>query len=366
MSSEKRDVGMKGKWDIGWGIEIRCNMNCEFCYSKEVRQPGSEINGTVYKNFIDKNADYISSINYGTGENALSEEWFQIVEYIGKNYPSIRQALTTNGYISAACQDSKKLEIFSKHIDEVDISLDFAQRERHNKFRGNPDAYDMAIAAFKLCSDYKKQTTLVFLGTNEVVQHHNLEGLFEIAHKHHAYLRTNIYRPTQGIDEKTQKYVLDYSSLLEMLKWVSNNHKVIKVSDRLLAAVLFQEKVEDFTGYSSLRILGDGSITPSTYLISEKYRKYNISDNVLLNEMEFSKEIARECIPKRCLDCSIGELCRGGTFDRRLLWYGTLDEQDPYCPHRHQEADTKGIVLSADKNFNSIHDSYLPTMFFAY
>lgn len=352
------------KWNIGWGVEVRCDMNCAFCYSKEVRV-ANNLNIDVYTKFIERNHKNISSINYGTGENSLSEDWFKLVEYIGNNYPFIRQALTTNGHISKACKDSRKLDLFVKYIDEVDVSLDFADRNRHNEFRGNSEAYDMAISTLQLCKYYNKQATLVFLGTNEVTNTNNLEGLFQIAYTYNSYLRSNIYRPTQGINNNTKRFILGYSNLINMLIWISKNHKIIKISDRLLAAVLGLENVEDFTGYSSLRILGDGSITPSTYLISKEYRKYNIINEISLSEIDFSNQILRDFIPSECLECTMQSFCKGGVYDRRLLWYGTLKERDPYCPYRYQKIDLKDIVLSPSDFFESVHDGYLPTLFFA-
>ena len=69
-------------------------------------------------------------------------------------------------------------------------------------------------------------------------------------------------------------------------------------------------------------------------------------------------------IPKECAGCEIVFKCRGGVFDRRILWYGTLAERDPYCPKRY------GFPLPERKFFIpehgriSVHDDYLPTLFF--
>lgn len=357
---------MDKKWNIGWGIETRCTMNCEFCYSREVRPSVTNMNLEIYKNFMDKNWKFIDSINYGTGENSLSEDWFKLIEYIGLNYPMIRQGITTNGHIAKACEDQEKEKIFKRFIDEVDVSLDFACAERHNQFRGNKEAFDLVMSTLQLCRKCNKCSTIVFLGTDEVVTPQNLKGLFDIANSFNAYLRTNIYRPTQGINVNTSKFILSYSSLLNMLQWIYNNHRIIRISDQLLSPVLFNEISEDYSGYSSLRILGDGSITPSTYLIGEQYRKFNISNDVDISNIDFSEQIARDKIPSACRDCTLVRVCKGGTYDRRLLWYGTLDERDPYCPKRYPDSKLNDIKLVKDDKFSSIHDKYLPTMFFAY
>lgn len=339
-------------------------MRCEFCYSREVRKPLQKLNLDVCKYFVDKNSKNISSINFGTGENSLSDDWFRLVKYIGANYPNIEMALTTNGNIYNECKDSNKLDIFNNFVNEVDISLDFVDKDRHNTFRRNFRAYDMAIDTLKLCKELGKQATIVFLGTNEVVHPKNLEGIFGIANKYNALLRSNIYRPTMGLNDEQNKFILDFSNLIKMLKWISDNHKIIKMSDCLLSAILFHKKEEDYSGKSSIRILSDGSITPSTYLVSENFRKYNIKDEVYLSEINFDEQLDRNYVPEACNGCKFIDKCKGGVLDRRLLWYGTLEEKDPYCPMRHINISIPDIKLSNYASFNSIHYGYLPTMFF--
>lgn len=352
------------KWDIGWGYISECNMKCEFCYSKDARHNINPIDLKVAQKFVNDNADVINSINYGTGENALSDEWFQLIRYIRENFPQIRQSLTTNGSIAKVIENNNmKYNIFSKAIDEIDISLDFCDSSRHNEFRGNSTAYQMAHQTLQLCKDLNKQRTIVFLGTNEVLQANNIEGIFEVADKYNAYLRCNIYRPASAIVGKTEKYILSYSRLMTFLQWVSEKHRIIKLSDCLLAAVLFNEGIPDYTGVSSLRILGDGSITPSTYLIDNKYRVSNIKNGIDLSSLKF-ENISNEKIPKKCMSCICVDKCKGGVIDRRLLWYGTLDERDPYCPYRHNDLKKYDIKYKGEESFQSVHDSYLPTMFF--
>lgn len=56
---------------------------------------------------------------------------------------------------------------------------------------------------------------------------------------------------------------------------------------------------------------------------------------------------------------------RGGVIDRRYLWNGSLDYRDPYCFIEDKQLLSKidGINLS-EEPFYSVHDGYLPTMFF--
>ena len=92
-------------------------------------------------------------------------------------------------------------------------------------------------------------------------------------------------------------------------------------------------------------------------------------DNTL-NEIKKLKDnkldrIVENVIPKECKNCKFVSLCKGGVVDRRYLWNGNLNKRDPYCFVDNPELmhKLKDITLSNEK-FESVHDGYLPTMFF--
>lgn len=88
-------------------------MKCKFCYSKFHRNEAKDLGLKEWLHFVDGNHEYINSINYGTGENSISDDWFSLIAYIRTKYPEIRQALTTNGYTSEVIQrDSDKKKFY--------------------------------------------------------------------------------------------------------------------------------------------------------------------------------------------------------------------------------------------------------------
>lgn len=359
------------KWVVGWGVVSSCNMNCKFCYSRNKRNEDKDIAPEYWYKFIDRNAHLIESINYGTGENSLSNDWWSLIDYIRTNYSHIIQSVTTNGYISEAVKnDPRKKEIFLKAIDEVDVSLDYAVDEEHVNFRGQKKAYQWAMNMLKLCRDNNKRLTIVSLGSDLVVTKENMEGIFDIADKNGAMLRMNIYRPTNGIDDFSKQFMLSKERLVDFLKWVNENYGILALDDALLSAIILGEKNIDPSGVNSLRILPNGDITPSTYLIQNDFIVANLKDDVDLNDIKKLKDnkldhIVENVIPKECNNCKYVSMCEGGVVDRRYLWNGSLDKKDPYCFVDDPKLMSKieGITTS-EENFESVHDGYLPTMFF--
>ncbi len=359
------------KWIVGWGVVSSCNMNCKFCYSRDKRVREKDIEPKYWYSFLDKNAHLIESINYGTGENSLSQDWFDFIYYVRTHYPDITQSVTTNGYISEVVKKNERnKDIFLKSIDEVDISLDYADKEKHNNFRGQNKAYDWAINMIKFCSENNKRTTIVSLGSDVVVTKENMTGIFEIASEYDTMLRMNIYRPTGGINDFSKAFLLSKERLINFLRWVYDNHKILALDDALLSAIILNKKNSDPSGINSLRILPNGDVTPSTYLIQDSFIIGNLKDDIDLNDLEKLKDgklkkIVENIVPDECKNCKYVSVCQGGVVDRRYLWNNTLNKKDPYCFIDDEELmeKVKGIKLSGE-SIQSVHDGYLPTMFF--
>lgn len=358
---------LKRKYALGIGFTAACNMNCSFCYSRDKRHIAPELSLNVWKDFISKNSEYIDNINYGTGENALSDEWFEFVEYIGTNYTWIKQAVTTNGTLTTRCKTSERCyEIVKKYIAEIDVSIDFCDDKKHDNIRGKVGAYQGAIDTLAFCEKNGIQATIVFLGVEETMNKGNLKGLFDIARKYNSYLRMNLYRPVR---DNTGYASPSLSKVLETLDWIYENEKIISLSDPFFGATCTKNGLHgDPTGKSSARITQDGKIYPSTYLLQGNYCIGHIEDESALVELlqkDVIFEIERAICPDDCQGCSLYERCKAGAVDRRLLVNKTLNSRDPYCPGKFCEGMNLRLYEEKSEGFSSVHDKYLPTLFFA-
>lgn len=355
--------------DVGWGIVSACNMKCKFCYSADVRQEIRNANVGIkdWISFVDRNSENIDSINYGTGENSLLDDWYEFVSYVSKNYPDIKQAITTNGTMYEMMMANPKYEkIVNEGIAEVDVSLDFFDEHKHDDLRELKGAFQNATSMLKYCKNTDIEATLVFIAINDVIQIDNLQGLFGFAKEVDCKLRTNIFRPMNIKDERIRSFVASYDSILRMLKWINENHSILYLGDPLFSSILTTgAAASDPSGVKSVRILSNGDITPSTYLINKEFRKVNIKD-ALLEELDHDNMGMDLHIPDKCDGCKYRERCRGGVLDRRYLWYGTFNEADPYCPLREEnyEPDFKVEINPNNEKIVSVHKDYLPTMFF--
>lgn len=358
---------MDRKWNIGWGFTKYCNMGCGFCYSQKTRDSCEDISEDIadHVEFVKKNHKVIKSINWGTSENSLTNNWYLLVDTIGEIDRNIKQGVTSNGYIGHKC--GKNIYCYDKivkWINEIDVSLDYHSPEKHNSFRGNNDAYSWVIETLEFCRAENIVSTVVFVGTEDTLSIENIAGLFDLAYKYGAYVRLNILRPTA----KSTLTPPSYSTVKKAIQFIIDNYQTVSLADPLFSSIYGMKSV-DPSGVSSLRILPDGSVTPCTYLTDSVW----IAGNILRRDLDIESfgetaqfaEISSNVRPEICGECKVVSLCGGGAKDRRILWYGSLRKPDPYCPFYNGDNGWANKKLKSTKNnYNFIHADYLPTLIF--
>lgn len=357
------------KWKIGWGLSNLCNMKCSFCYSKKVRQePDYEFNIQKGLEFVLRNKDRIDSINFGTGEPTLCPEMFMICDRIKKEAPEISIGITTNGTLAEAVKDPAKMDIFERCVDDVDVSMDYGDKENQDRSRGFPGAYERALRTLGLCKIKNKNVTVVNALHKDNCFTENLDALVRIARIFGASFRVNIYRPTVNFD-----LALSYDDMKKAFLHLVRNYGIESVADPLIASLIGVPCPDgDPVGKSSFRILPNGFITPSTYLIDKEWQSIRIDeiDNIdSLHDYEQFKRITNQKIPEMCRDCIHRTDCRGGVIDRRWLWNKSLGKKDPYCPYENgDDSDWKeecGTIMLPKIKKSFVHDGYLTTLIFS-
>ena len=354
------------QWTIGMGITSQCNMKCSFCYSQD-RRKNDDLSADAWISFIKSNASSICAINYGTGENTLSESWYQIITYTREKFPNIRQSLTTNGTLGKAIKTINKAMVIDRCIDEIDVSIDFANPTYHNKMRGFSGAFDLALDTLAYCKDYRKRATIVVIGLEQTLDIENLARLFELAAHYNAFIRINLYR---HVHSKSTFVPPRLSVVLKALDWIIKQHTIVSVSEpvfRSIYGIPMDNTIEN--ELFSMRILSNGDCTPSTYLITEEWIAGNILDNISLDSLLSTTPFKRfrNCVlPKECGGCHYSNTCHGGALDRRFLSWGNLDKPDIYCPRGLDEYfnPKKNLDLKF-LNQTTVHSNYLPTMIFS-
>jgi hypothetical protein len=319
---------------IGFGYTRLCNFNCVFCYSKGV-------SGTWRKeeaiNVIADAAEHHGAenveVNWGTGENILLPEFVEVLRKVhGLGVP---QDLTTNGSV---IMRKEALE----YLDELDVSIDYADPELHNKYRGHPKAFERATQAVKYAArELGMQVTVVMVGMRGTLTYENARAMAELARSLDASaLRVNLYFFT-----RPDQFVPDPAQIADFLKGLRDaGAGLYGTSDPALARFL---RVEPEGYLGSVRLLPEKLISPSTYLTSSEWtapvQLPNFYQNFLRSKVcKRFEDIYRKTFPKASAD--------------RVAVLG-------YDPYVEGEAEAVTLKQAGGKRF--IHLGYLPTTIFS-
>ena len=124
---------------LGIGLTSNCNLNCAHCY----RDQNQIYDLTLADVRTVCDSLEIGSIGFGTGENGLNPEYFQILDYLHSR--NIKMTLASNGYTLSITPDEEL-----KYFGDVEFSVDFPDQARQDQFRGEGN-WQTIMAGIERC-----------------------------------------------------------------------------------------------------------------------------------------------------------------------------------------------------------------------
>ncbi|MBT6691403.1 radical SAM protein [Candidatus Parcubacteria bacterium] len=315
---------------LGIGLTSLCNLKCSHCYSKNLSKKTltlAEMEG-IFEYFPN-----LQKVNFGTGESILNPDFLKIVDFF--HAKKIKIAVTSNGTTIAQMSDEHL-----KKLDEVDISLDFANAKEHDEWRGYPGLFDRAIESIERC---KKLGIEISIATVLMNSNYKVFGEFKkILDKYDIHLRVNLCKPVD-----TDEFQMSYEEFWESMKIIADNFTLVASSEPVLAIVTdINDHLCGSPCGDSVRLHPDFSVSPCVYVDGNK-----ISTEKFI---EMKKQI-----PKFCQDCDFVDKCRGGCMSRRIF-NDNVDKPDEYCPiYRGDKIPEINFKTLVGKEF--IHSNYLCT-----
>lgn len=296
------------------------------------------------------------SVNYGTGELACNPGTDELVLYVARNFPSVSQSLTTNGY-SVLAFPKRVLRCFH----DVDVSVDFPDPDRQVAFRGHPSAWEWAVKALELLRAEGIPRTVVTCVTAETTDE-DIVRLVELAARYGAYWRASWFRRMgrggDGLRLRPRR-------AWEVVALAAGCGKVVAL-DSVFAAPLGLGFPACPAGRNSLRIHEDGSVSPYTFLKGGKWSAGSVYDPGfdLRNALAAFAQL-RERKPEACAPCPFWNACGGGCLSRAVLHGGSPGSRDDYCYAEAGMGEEELRALGARirrSEAELVHAGYLCTM----
>jgi radical SAM protein with 4Fe4S-binding SPASM domain len=297
---------------LGIGLTSNCNLHCAHCYRDQERI----YNLTLADVQKVCNSLEISSIGFGTGENGLNPEYFQIIDYLRSRH--IKMTLASNGYTLSITPD-EKLRFFK----DVEFSVDFPDQQRQDQFRGEGN-WQTVMAGIERCRRLGIRVSILAVLMN--LNYNDLGRIARLAGSLGADFRVNAYQPMY-----TEEFLPSFEQFWEAYKILFDQSEIISVTEPLVNTFLGLNGLSGTPcGGCSMRITPDGKLKACVYWPDSDL---TIDDLVEKKEAVFesSQFQTAHYTPEFCLNCEHVGNCGGGCTARRKL-RGHLEDPDEYCP----------------------------------
>jgi len=308
---------------VGWSFTSQCNLKCMHCYNASGRPRADELDHEqallVAKKLIEKKVD---AVNFGGGECPLRPDFFKICKML--HDAGIKLSLTTNGLTY------KRVEPFVDLFNDIGVSIDFSDAQKHDAFRGLKGAYAKAVEAIRFFVSRGMNTEIVTCINKLNCDEAELNKLYCLAKELGVnYWRLNRYKPL-GREGFKDSLKLSPEDVKMSYNYLASLMADSPVPDPLFA--LTGKKVSSCPcGTTSFRIQPNGEVTPCIYL---KVSGGNILAKPIDEIMDSPAFFAirnRDLTSTKCESCHLKNSCKGGCAGAAYAEYGSFNHPDPSC-----------------------------------
>jgi len=312
---------------LGIGLTNDCNLSCVHCYRDRGRVNHLTLDD-VKK--VCESLD-IGSIGFGTGENGLNPQYFDILEYLHTR--SIKLTLASNGYTLFITPDS-----VLRYFSDVEFSVDFPDSKRQEQFRGDGN-WKRVWEGIARCRRLGIRISVLAVLMN--LNYAELGNIAALAASHGADFRVNVYQPMYTTD-----FMPSFDQYWHAFKDLFDRSEILSVTEPLVHTFLGLKELHGTPcGGRSIRVTPDRLLKACVYWPNSDL---TIEDLVEKRETVFQLLSLRQphAVPDFCRDCQHVSICGGGCAARRML-RGQLGIPDEYCPI------VRGIPISLQGKLSS-------------
>jgi radical SAM protein with 4Fe4S-binding SPASM domain len=156
-----RPIQVHAPFLVVWNFTYKCNLNCKHCYSEAGNSSKTELSTEEAMKVVDQLADFgVTSLAFSGGEPLMRKDFFEVARHAVD--AGLYVSLATNGTLLNE-ENVRKLREIGLHY--VEVSLDGANAETHDFFRGKSGAFDQTMQGLKNCLKEDICTCVAITGT---------------------------------------------------------------------------------------------------------------------------------------------------------------------------------------------------------
>jgi len=323
---------------VSWNLTRKCNLKCPHCYLEAGNEDEAELTTDECHALIDEFHELGTEMLILTGgEPLLRRDIFEIATHASSLGMWI--VMGTNGVL---VNDHVAQKMVECGIKGVGISIDSVHADKHNNFRGGPNAWQLSVRAIDLCRanglEVLVQSTVTSMNVDEI------RDLIEFAKAKEAW-SFNLYFliQTGRGQEMNDLSAEETDAVLRDLAKAQQEYSPMLI--RAKCAPQFKQIAHDM-GLGGLesggcmaateycRIMPGGDVTPCPYMtvVAGNVRDKGFAD-VWLNSSIFADLRDTRNLKGKCGACEFKDLC-GGCRCRAFAAFGDYLREDPACVYQ--------------------------------
>ncbi|MFH1287449.1 MAG: GeoRSP system radical SAM/SPASM protein [bacterium] len=320
---------------VNWSLSYDCNFNCKHCYSRleKYNDLSTEENKEIVKRLVSAK---IYFANFGGGEPFLKKDIFDIALFAREN--GLHISVSTNGFL---IDEGIVRKIKESRISKVEVSLDSAREEEHDKFRNKIGSFKRAVSAIELLMRNNIETAISSVINK--INHKNFGELIDLGKRlnikkitfHNYKCSGSGLKNRDELDLTPREWMEFYKSILTIKKEVSDI--TISLDDPIICLLKEfggREKTivpGSSCGKLSLAIKPNADVTPCGFMpiTIGNILKDELSD--IWKNSPVLQKLRNKKPQGKCIACGSYQECLGGCSARAYAVSGNFNQPDPHC-----------------------------------
>lgn len=323
---------------VSWNLTKRCNLRCPHCYMEAGRAAERELTTEECRGLIDEMRALGTEMLILTGgEPLLRRDIYDIARHASEQ--GLWVVMGTNGVLLT---DRVARKMVACGVKGVGISIDSTDPEKHNRFRGGPNAWAHSVRALEICRAHGLQVLVqaTVMGMNAA----EIPELLAFAREKGAW-SFNLYflvRTGRGQEMNDLSPEQSEALLADLVEAQDRNRPMLV---RSKCAPHFKRIAYEqgrgglasggcMAGTQYCRITPEGDVTPCPYMTVTAGNVLERSFTEIWRQAPVFQEL-RDLgqLKGRCGRCEYNELC-GGCRCRAYAAFGDYLQEDPACTYQ--------------------------------
>ncbi len=322
---------------ISWNLTRRCNLKCPHCYMSAGKKEEHELTTAECLALLDEmQALGTEMVILTGGEPLLRKDIYDLAQAASDR--GMWVVMGTNGVL---VNDRVARKMIECGVKGVGISIDSVDPEKHNSFRGGPNAWEHSVRALEICKanglEVLVQTTVMDMNRQEIPQ------LLEFARQKGAWSFNLYFLVQTGRGQRMNDLsAADTEAALTDLVDAQEAYRPMLVRSKCapqfkrIAYHLGRAGLESggcMAGTEYCRITPSGDVTPCPYmtLTAGNVRQQSFTE-IWRSSPVLQALRDPERLGGRCGSCEFKEIC-GGCRCRAYAGFDDYLAEDPGCPY---------------------------------